>query len=83
MPPVKAMGIELRGFSGDRLQLSAPLAANVNDKGNAFGGSLASAMTLAGWALGDEKFTAELQKHTARRVSKSRAGRPPKPAISN
>lgn len=35
MPPVKAMGIELRGFSGDQLQLSAPLAANVNDKGNA------------------------------------------------
>lgn len=51
MPPVKAMGIALRGFSGDQLQLSAPLAANVNDKGNAFGGSLASAMTLAGWAL--------------------------------
>ena len=28
-----------------------PLAPNVNDKGCAFGGSLVSLMTLAGWAL--------------------------------
>ena len=33
------------------LVLSAPLAPNVNDKGCAFGGSLASLMTLAGWGL--------------------------------
>ncbi len=42
------------GDSGRPLQagalfLQAPLAANVNDKDNAFGGSLASLMTLAGW----------------------------------
>ena len=31
--------------------LTSSLAANVNDKGNAFGGSLASVLTLSGWAL--------------------------------
>ncbi|MEY4139646.1 MAG: hypothetical protein RLZZ371_1828 [Pseudomonadota bacterium] len=32
--------------------------------------------TLSGWALGDEKFVADLQKRTTRRVAKSGAGRP-------
>lgn len=37
--------------------------------------------TLSGWALGDEKFVADLQKKTERRLIKQRAGRPPgKPA---
>lgn len=49
MPPVAALGIAVRGFSDGALHLEAPLAANVNDKDNAFGGSLASLMTLAGW----------------------------------
>jgi len=51
MPPVRAMQITVEGFQDGQLKLGAPLAANVNDKGNAFGGSLASAMTLSGWAL--------------------------------
>lgn len=51
MPPVAAMQIRAVAFDGDRLQLHAPLAANVNDKDCAFGGSLASLMTLAGWGL--------------------------------
>lgn len=33
--------------------------------------------TLHGWALGDEDFSAALQKRTSRRVTKARAGRPP------
>jgi len=49
MPPVAAMAIRCEAFDGDALQLAAPLAANVNDKACAFGGSLASLMTLAGW----------------------------------
>ena len=49
MPPVAATGIRASEFAGDVLRLSAPLASNVNDKGCAFGGSLASLMTLAGW----------------------------------
>lgn len=51
MPPVVAMAPEIRGYDGRCLQLSAPLALNVNDKGCAFGGSLASLMTLASWGL--------------------------------
>ncbi|MGV8959756.1 MAG: YiiD C-terminal domain-containing protein [Stenotrophomonas sp.] len=51
MPAVAAMQIRITGYDHDALRIQAPLAANVNDKGNAFGGSLASVMTLAGWAL--------------------------------
>lgn len=49
MPPVAAMHIRALAFDGDGLVLHAPLVANVNDKQCAFGGSLASVMTLAGW----------------------------------
>ena len=51
MPPVAAMRLRAVAFDGDVLLLHAPLDANVNDKGCAFGGSRASAMTLAGWGL--------------------------------
>jgi thioesterase domain-containing protein len=51
MPPVNAMAVKVASLSADRVCLQAPLAANVNDKGCAFGGSIAGVMTLAGWAL--------------------------------
>ena len=51
MPPVAAMRLQAVAIAGDRVRLHAPLAANVNDKGCAFGGSLSGAMTLAGWGL--------------------------------
>lgn len=51
MPPVAALGLRVAFAADDGLCLRAPLAANVNDKGCAFGGSLTSLMTLAGWAL--------------------------------
>jgi thioesterase domain-containing protein len=51
MPPVAAMRVDVEGFHGEALRLTAPLSANVNDKGNAFGGSLTSLMTVAGWGL--------------------------------
>jgi thioesterase domain-containing protein len=51
MPPVAALQVRTDGFDGERLRLRAPLSANVNDKGCAFGGSLASLMTVAGWGL--------------------------------
>ena len=51
MPPVAAMGVEVDGFHDEALRLTAPLSVNVNDKGNAFGGSLTSLMTVAGWGL--------------------------------
>ena len=51
MPPVAAMGLVVSGYDGARLRLHAPLERHVNDKGCAFGGSLVSLMTLAGWGL--------------------------------
>lgn len=51
MPPVAALQMSISGYDGTRLRLRAPLAANVNDKGCAFGGSLGSLMTLASWGL--------------------------------
>lgn len=51
MPPVAAMQVRAVAFDGQRLRLRAPLASNVNDKACAFGGSLVSLMTLAGWGL--------------------------------
>lgn len=51
IPLTRAMGLAVDGFDGTSLVLAAPLAPNVNDKGCAFGGSLASLMTLAGWGL--------------------------------
>jgi thioesterase domain-containing protein len=51
IPLVGAMQVELAGLEDGQLRLSAPLAANVNDKGSAFGGSLVSLMTVAGWGL--------------------------------
>jgi thioesterase domain-containing protein len=49
MPPVAAMQVRAQALADGRLRLSAPLAANVNDKDCAFGGSLSGLMTLAGW----------------------------------
>ena len=51
MPPVAAMDVSIAAHDGDSLHLRAPLARHVNDKGCAFGGSLVSMMTLAGWGL--------------------------------
>lgn len=51
MPPAQALQLRLTDYDGERLRLCAPLSPNINDKGNAFGGSLASVMTLAAWAL--------------------------------
>ena len=49
MPPVAALGVKPLGYDGRILRLGAPLSANLNDKGCAFGGSLSGLMTLAGW----------------------------------
>ncbi len=51
IPLARAMQLQVRGFDGDGLTLFAPLAPNINDKGCAFGGSLVSLLTLAGWGL--------------------------------
>ena len=55
MPPVRALDLDLGAYDGQRLLLRAPLAPNVNDKGCAFGGSLASLLTLSAWGLASLK----------------------------
>jgi thioesterase domain-containing protein len=51
IPQARSMQVEVAAERDGRLRLYAPLAPNVNDKGSAFGGSLVSLMTLAGWSL--------------------------------
>jgi thioesterase domain-containing protein len=51
IPLARAMQLRVQAHDGDNLTLAAPLAPNINDKGCAFGGSLLSLLTLAGWAL--------------------------------
>ena len=51
MPPVAALQPTIDNWQDGHLRLLAPLTANVNDKGCAFGGSLCSLMTLAAWGL--------------------------------
>ena len=46
-----AMQLEVARLDERGIELSAPLAPNVNDKGTAFGGALVSLMILAGWSL--------------------------------
>ncbi len=51
IPPVAALHAQVMAYDGRQLKLVAPLALNVNDKGSAFGGSMTSLMTYAGWGL--------------------------------
>ncbi len=51
IPLAHAMALSVGVYDGESLTLHAPLGPNINDKGCAFGGSLASVMTLAGWGL--------------------------------
>ena len=51
IPLTLSMQVSIHTFDGSQLTLDAPLAPNVNDKGCAFGGSLVSLLTLAGWGL--------------------------------
>lgn len=51
MPPVAALQPQVLEWRNGTLRLQAPLSANINDKGCAFGGSLISLMTIAAWGL--------------------------------
>lgn len=51
IPLADTMQITVERLAPTEVVLSAPLAPNVNDKGCAFGGSIVSLLTLAGWAL--------------------------------
>ncbi|NRP16120.1 YiiD C-terminal domain-containing protein [Marinobacterium sp. xm-a-152] len=51
IPLTAAMQIDEIDYTGNQLQLSAPLEPNLNDKGTGFAGSIASIATLSGWCL--------------------------------
>jgi thioesterase domain-containing protein len=51
IPLARHIGVRVVEFDGSSLALGAPLAANSNHKGTAFGGSLFSLAVLAGWGL--------------------------------
>lgn len=51
VPLSRAMGVQVELYDGGSLHLSAPLAANHNDKGSAFAGSIGGLASLAGWGL--------------------------------
>jgi thioesterase domain-containing protein len=49
--PTKTLDFRVDAMDGERLTLSAPLEVNINDKGTAFGGSIASLCTITGWCM--------------------------------
>ena len=51
IPLLTAMQLSLVGYQEGSLRLQAPLAPNINNKGTAFGGSIASICLFAGWAV--------------------------------
>jgi thioesterase domain-containing protein len=76
--PARALGASLEAL--EPVTISAPLAANLNDKGTGFAGSLFSVAALAGWALvtrwcAVESVDAEvvLQSSSARFLTPARA----------
>ena len=51
IPITRAMGVRVEDYDVERLTLSAPLEANVNHLGTAFGGSLNALAVLSGYGL--------------------------------
>ena len=51
VPLFRAMQARLERCDSVGLSMKAPLESNINDKGIAFGGSLAAIASLTGWAL--------------------------------
>lgn len=56
IPLIDAMHLSLVRYDDLVLTLAAPLAPNVNNKGTAFGGSIASIGLFGGWAVGTLAF---------------------------
>ncbi len=76
--PARTLGVRVEAV--DPVTISAPLEANLNDKGTGFAGSLFAVAALAGWALvtrwcAAERLDAEvvLQSSTARFLAPARA----------
>jgi thioesterase domain-containing protein len=67
IPLTAAMGVRVESYDAQRLILAAPLDANHNHLGTAFGGSLAALLILSGYGLlwlelGDAEFHIVVRK---------------------
>ncbi len=51
IPLVRALGLEVASAKDGSIVFNAALAPNINDKGCAFGGSMASLLTLSCWSV--------------------------------
>ena len=51
VPQTRNMGFKAGELCADSLTLEAPLSVNLNDKQTAFGGTLATLCTIAGWTM--------------------------------
>ena len=51
IPLLDAMELAFTGYENLSLWMEAPLAPNINNKGTAFGGSIASICLFGGWAV--------------------------------
>ena len=51
IPITRHFNLTVGSYDEHRLRLDAPLAENINHAGTAFGGSLSSLLTLAGWGI--------------------------------
>ena len=51
IPLLAAMELSFVGYNDLTLTMEAPLAPNINNKGTAFGGSIASICLFGGWAV--------------------------------
>ena len=49
IPLTRELAFDVEAFDGKELKLRAPLDRNINDKGTAFAGSLATIAVLSGW----------------------------------
>ena len=57
IPLLNAMQLSFVDYADAALTMEAPLAPNINNKGTAFGGSIASICLFAGWAVSTLAFT--------------------------
>ena len=57
IPLLDAMQLSFVGYENMALTMEAPLAPNINNKGTAFGGSIASICLFGGWAVATLAFT--------------------------
>ncbi len=56
IPLLTAMELAFVGYDNLALTMEAPLAPNINNKGTAFGGSIASICLFGGWAVSTLSF---------------------------